>query len=144
MLWADEKTQFPKNYFSSLVQLESLEKRLSRDTKFKCIYAKTNIKDLEKGYLITLTDAQIVEQRSNKELYLVNGPVINLNKQGKVRRFLNGAVKFHGTSLNNSMINGPDLIQIQIHVLLKFLQHKFAASADGEGMFLQVVVLDCD
>ena len=32
MLWADDNIQLPNNYFSSLVQLKSLEKRLSRDT----------------------------------------------------------------------------------------------------------------
>ena len=31
MLWADDNIQLPNNYFSSLVQLKSLEKRLSRD-----------------------------------------------------------------------------------------------------------------
>ena len=35
MLWVDDNIQLPNNYFSSLVQLKSLEKRLSRDTSLK-------------------------------------------------------------------------------------------------------------
>ena len=35
MLWADENIQLPNNHFSSLVQLKSLKKRLSRDTSLK-------------------------------------------------------------------------------------------------------------
>ena len=144
MLWADDSVQLPNNYFSSLVQLKSLEKRLSRDTSLKENYANTIREDLEKGYLVTVPDAHKVEQRSVKEWYLPHHPVINPKKPGKVRRVLNGAAKFHGTSLNNSLLTGPDLLQNLIHVLLRFRQHQFAVSADIEGMFLQVGVPDWD
>ena len=144
MLWADDNIQFPNNYFSSLVQLKSLEKRLSRDTTLSENYANTIREDLEKGYLITVPDAHKFEQRSDKEWYLPHHPVINPNKPGKVRRVLNGAAKFHGTSLNKSLLTGPDLLQNLIHVLLRFRQHQFAVSADIGGMFLQVGVPDCD
>ena len=99
---------------------------------------------MEKRYLITVPDSHKVEQRSDKEWYLPHHPVINPNKTGKVRRVLNGAAKFHGTSLNKSLLTGPDLLQNLIHVLLRFRQHQFAVSADIEGMFLQVGVPDCD
>ena len=66
------------------------------------------------------------------------------NKPGKVRRVLNGASKFHGTSLNKSLLVGPDLLQNLILVLLQFRQHKYAVSADIEGMFLQVGALARD
>ena len=39
---------------------------------------------------------------------------------------------------------GPDLLQNLIFVLLRFRQHKYAVSADIEGMFLQVGVLARD
>ena len=106
-------------------------------------YANTILDDLGKGYFITVPDAHKVEQRSDKEWYL-HHPVINPNKPGKVRMVLNGAAKFHGTSLDKSLLTGPDLPQNLIHVLLRFLQHQFAVSADIEGMFLQVGVPDCD
>ena len=144
MLWADDNTQLPNNYFSSLVQLKSLEKRLSRDTSLKETYANTIREDLEKGYLNTVPDAHNVEQWSDREWYLPHHPVINPNKPGKVRRLLNGAAKFHGTSLNKSLLTGPDLLQNLIHVQIRFRQHQFAVSADIEGMFLQVGVPDRD
>ena len=144
MLWVDDSIQLPNNYFSSLVQLKSLEKRLSRDTSLKENYANTIREDLEKVYLITVHDAHKAEQQSVKEWYLPHHPAINPNKPGKVRRVLNGAAKFHGTSLNKSLLTGPNLLQNLIHVLLRFRQHQFAVSADIEGMFLQVGVSDCD
>ena len=60
------------------------------------------------------------------------------NNSGKVRRVHNGASKFHGTSLNKSLLVGLDLLQILVFVLLRFRQHHFAVSVDIEGMFLQV------
>ena len=71
-------------------------------------------------------------------------PVLNPKKSGKVRRVLNGAAKFHGASLNKSLLTGPDLLQNLIYVLLRFRQHPYAVSADIEGMFLQVGVLPSD
>ena len=144
MLWADDNIQLPNNYFSTLVQLKSFKKRLSRDTTLKENYAKTISEDLEKGYVIPIADAHMVKQRSDREWYLPHHPVINPKKPEKVRRVLNGAAKFHGTSLNKSLLTGPDLLQNLIHALFSFRQLQFAMSTDIEGMFLQVGVPDCD
>ena len=113
MLWADDNIQLSNNYFSSLVQLMSLKKRLEN-------FAKTISEDHGKGYVIQIIDAHMVEHLSDKECYLQHRPVINPNKPRKVRRVLNVAAKFHGTSLNNFLLTGPDLLQNLIHVLLRF------------------------
>ena len=144
MLWADDNIQLPNNYFLSLVQLKSLEKRLSRDTTLKENYAKTISEDLGKGYVIKIPDAHMVAQLSDKERYLPHHTVINPNRPGKRRRVMNGSAKFHGTSLNKSLLTDPDLLPNLIHVLLRFRQHQFTVSADIEGMFLQMGVPDCD
>ena len=144
MLWAADTIQLPNNYFSSLVQLKSLEKPLAKDDDLREKYASTIKEDLNKGYVIEVPDAHKVESRSDKEWYLPHHPVLNPNKPGKVRRVLNGAAKFHGASLNKSLLTGPDLLQNLIYVLLRFRQHPYAVSADIEGMFLQVGVLPSD
>ena len=144
MLWAADNIQLPNNYFSSLVQLKSLEKRLAKDEELREKYTSTIKEDLNKGYVIEVPDAHKVESRSDKEWYLPHHPVLNPNKPGKVRRVLNGAAKFLGASLNKSLLTGPDLLQNLIYVLLRFRQHPYAVSADIEGMFLQVGVLPTD
>ena len=144
MLWAADDTQFPNNYFSSLVQLKSLEKRLAKDEDLREKYTSTIKEDLNKGYVIEVPDSHKVENRSDKEWYLPHHPVFSPNKPGKVRRVLNGAAKFHGASLNKSLLTGPDLLQNLSYVLLRFGQHPYAVSADIEGMFLQVGVLPSD
>ena len=76
--------------------------------------------------------------------HLLHHPVVNPNKPGKVSRVLNGASKFHGASLNKSSLVGLDLLENLIFVLLRFRQHKYAVSANIEGMFIQVGVLARD
>ena len=79
-----------------------------------------------------------------REWYLPHHPVIHPNKPGKVRRVLNGAAKFQGSSLNNVLLTGPDLLQSLIHILIRFRQYPYAVSADIEGMFLQVGAISDD
>ena len=84
------------------------------------------------------------KNRSDPEWYVPHHPVLNPNKPGKVRRVLNGASRFHGSSLNNSLLVGPDLLQNLLFVLMRFREHKYAISADIEGMFMQVGLLESD
>ena len=85
----------------------------------------------------------MVEQRSVKECYLPQHPVINPKKQGNMRWVLNGAAKFIGASLNMSLVAGTDLIQVLIHVLLRFRAQQFEAFADIQSMLLQVGIPEC-
>ena len=143
MLWSDNDVSLPNNYYSSLAQLKSLEKRLDKDPLLREKYTETIREDISKGYVITVNPHD-PSSRAEREWYLPHHPVLNPNKPGKVRRVLNGASKFHGTSLNRSLLVGPDLLQNLFFVLLRFRQHKYAVSADIEGMFLQVGVLARD
>ena len=121
-----------------------MKKRLTKDQTLGEKYSNTIKEDLDKGYVVRVKDAHKVESRSRRKWCLRYHPVVNPKKPGKVPRILNGAAKFHGASLNKSLITGPDLLQNIIYVLLRFRQHPFAVSADIKGMFLQVGVLPCD
>ena len=105
------------------MQLKSLEKRLAKDEDLREKYTSIIKEVLNKGYVIEVPDAHKVGSRSDKEWYLPHHPVLNPNKPGKVRRVLNGAAKFHGASLNKSLLTGPDLLQNIFYVLLRFRQH---------------------
>ena len=91
MLWAENNIELPNNYFSALVQLKSLEKRLTKDQTLREEYSTTIKEDLDKGYVVRVKDAHMVESRSRREWYLPHHPVVNPNKPGKVRRVLNRA-----------------------------------------------------
>ena len=144
MLWADEESTLPNNYFSALVQLKSLERRLGKNPQLKESYSKTTREDFEKGYIVRVDKSECFRTDNRREWYLPHHPVVHTHKPGKVRRVFNGAAKFHGHSLNNALLTGPDLLQSLIHILFRFRQFPKAVSADTEGMFLQVGVIPKD
>ena len=144
MLWADDESSLPNIYFSALVQLKSLERRLEKTPELKASYAQTIKDDFDKGYIVQVDKSDCFRIDNPREWYLPHHPVIHPHKPGKVRRVLNGAAKFHGVSLNSTLLTGPDLLQTLIHVLMRFRQHPYAVSADIEGMFLQVGVIPED
>ena len=67
MLWAEDNIELPNNYSSALVQLKSLEKRLSKDQILREKYSNAIKEDLDKGYVVRVKDAHKVESRSERE-----------------------------------------------------------------------------
>ena len=66
ILWAADNTKLPNNYFSSLVQLKSFEKRLAKDEDLREKYISTIKEDRNKGYVIEVPDANKVRTGSTK------------------------------------------------------------------------------
>ena len=78
--------------------------------------------------------------------YLPHHPVLNPNKPDKVRVVFDCAACYQGTSLNDQLLQGPDLTNNLFGVLTRFRQEPVALMADIESMFHQVLVdpNDCD
>ena len=51
-LWVDAESSLPKNYFSALVQLETLEHRLERTLDLKTTQAQSIKDHFDKGYIV--------------------------------------------------------------------------------------------
>ena len=88
MLWADDESTLPNNYFSALVQLKSLERRLGKDPQLKESYSKTIKEDFEKGYTVQVDKFECFRTDNRRKRYLPHHPVIHPHKPGKVRRVL--------------------------------------------------------
>ena len=54
------------------------------------------------------------------------------------------AAKYCGTSLNENLLKGPDLLSILIGIILRFRINEFAVMGDIEQMFRQVYVPTTD
>ncbi len=61
-------------------------------------------------------------------------------KPDKVRVVFDCAGKYHGESLNDKILQGPDLTNSLVGVLCRFRQEAVAVMADVEAMFHQVLV----
>ena len=66
------------------------------------------------------------------------------HKPGKVRVVFDCAARFGDTSLNDQLLQGPDLTNNLTGVLLRFRQKSVALMADVEQMFHQVRVAPDD
>ena len=141
MLWADDESSLPNNYFSALVQFKSLERRLKKTPELKASYVQTIKDDFDKGYIVQVDKSDCFRVDNTREWYLPHHPMFHPHKPGKVLRVLKVAAKFHGVSLNSKILTGPDLLQTLRHVLMRFRQHPYAVSADIEGLFLRGCVI---
>ena len=118
-------------------RLDLLGKRLKRDVSLKQKYTEGVQDYLSKGYEQRVTN---IGREDGCVWYLPHHPVIHPRKPGKVRLVFDCSARYQGTSLNDSIHQGPDLTNKLLGVLLKFRQEPIALSADIEEMFCQVRV----
>ena len=107
------------------------------------MYTATVNDYIQKGYAKEFPD---VARDSKRVWYLPHHPVINEHKPGKIRVVFDCAAKFKDVSLNSQLLQGPDLINSLVGVLIRFRQDHIALAADVEAMFhqIRVKVYDCD
>ncbi len=78
--------------------------------------------------------------------YLPHHPVYHPQKPDKIRVVFDCSAKYRGTSLNDQLLQGPDLTNSLVGVLTRFREEPVAFMSDVESMFYQVHVRssDCD
>ena len=129
-------SELPNNKTQAEQRLLSLTKRLVRYPELHQKYSAFMEDLLEKGYA-----RRVPEDQENKpSWYLPHHPVIHPHKPSKVRVVFDCAVRFQGASLNERILQGPDLTNTLIGVLSRFRQESTAVMADVEQMFYQVLV----
>ena len=94
---------------------------------------------IQKGYARKMTEEEAV-RRSQRTWYLPHHAVFPPQKQGKTRVVFDAASLRDGVSLNNQLLQGADLTNNLLGILLRFRQYPIALVADTEGMFNQVKV----
>ncbi|XP_072178274.1 uncharacterized protein [Diadema setosum] len=119
-------------------RLQSLGRRLRRDEDLHRRYTKAMTDLVEEGYA-----EKVAEENAGScdpVWYLPHHPVENPNKPGKTRIVFDCASTFLGRSLNDAVLQGPDLTNSLLGVLLRFRQEPIAVMGDIKAMFNQVRV----
>ncbi|XP_076047302.1 uncharacterized protein LOC143028823 [Oratosquilla oratoria] len=93
----------------------------------------------EKGYAEYVPEVDL-KRDDGKVWYLPHHAVTSETKPGKVRVVFDCAAQKNGVSLNSQCLQGPDLNNKLIHVLLRFRQYHYAITADIEAMYHQVKI----
>ena len=130
----------PDNKPLAEIRLKCLKSKLCKDPDMHQKYTQQMEDYIQKGYA-SHADEQSAEGRT---WYLPHHGVTSAAKPGKVRVVFDAAAKYRGTSLNDNLVQGPDLVNSLVGVLIRFRQEPVALVGDIEAMFHQVKVSDPD
>ena len=139
MLWKSDDVKLVNNRPLAVTRLLSTEKRLEKVPEIREIYVSKIDDYLKDGHVkeLTKTESSITTSRTN---YIPHHFVLEPNKPSKIRIVWDASAKFKGTSLNDHLLKGPDLLNSLVSVLSKFRRGRIAVMADIEKMFHQVLV----
>ena len=124
--------QLPSNKVPVLMRTKSTLKNLSKNPLKLDACLKSMERNIESGF-VERVDSNY-EPPEGKQWYLPIFPV-QQEKKSKVRLVYDASARFSGCSLNDSLLQGPDLNNQLRGVLLRFRQKPIAFGADIESMF---------
>nr|XP_027206604.1 uncharacterized protein LOC113800073 [Penaeus vannamei] len=119
-------------------RMKSLKRKLESDKTFKETYITQMEKNISKQYAEIVPPSGL-ERNDGRIWYMPHHAVRHPTKL-KVRVVYDLKAKFNGTSLNDHLLQGPDLTNPLIGVLMRFRHGHYAVTADIEEMFYQVKV----
>lgn len=135
----DDQVQFPDNRVLVEQRLMGLKKRFVKNETLHSDYTTFMETIIEKGYAEKVPESEI-ERKDGKVWYIPHHSVYHPKKPSKIRVVFDCAASYMGTSLNKVLLQGPDLTNSLIEVLLEFRQETVAIKSDIESMFYQVLV----
>jgi len=139
--WKDTDIRLPFNRSMALKRLQPLKRKFERDASLFALYQDKMDALLQDGYARKIPDED--EVKTQRTWYV---PHYSCNVAGKFRVVHDCAAVFGGTPLNENFLQGHDLTNTILSVLLRFRQGKVAFTGDIKSMFFQVKVdpRDCD
>ena len=126
----------PKNRPQAYSRLMRLKSRFKRDHQYFSDY-KQFMDHMLENCAERINDKN--QEKSGKVNYVPNHGVYH-KKPGKIRVVFDCSALYEGTSLNQKLLQGPDLTNNLLGVLCRFRNEPIAFSCDVEGMFNQFLV----
>ena len=131
--WKHSNVTLPNNRQVALRRITHLQKRFLKDFNFYKLYEAKMNKFVINGYARKIPDDNL--QPGSKTWYLPHHATGN-----KFRIVFDCGASFKGTSLNDNLLQGPDLTGNLLGVLTRFREGPIAVIADIRAMFHQVKV----
>ena len=135
-----ERPYLPDNKKQAMVRLSHLKRKLVKDDKYKEQYVNFMNEIIRKGEAEEVHD----QGKEGEKWYIPHHGVHHSKKPDKLRVVFDCSAKYRGTSLNDHLLSGPDLLNNLNGVLLRFRQHSIALMCDIEKMFHQFYVYETD
>ena len=99
---------FPDNKAHAIQLLSSLERKLKRNTQFLADYSDFMSKIMDKGYAERVPQSEL-QQNIGRTWFIPHHGVYHPTRQGKIRVVFDCTATYQGVSLNNCLLQGPDL-----------------------------------
>ncbi|XP_057687730.1 uncharacterized protein LOC130913275 [Corythoichthys intestinalis] len=132
----------PNNRSIAEQRLMSLKRKFGKNEVFREEYVAFLTDVIDQGYAEIVPEGQL-RQEDGKQWYIPHHGVYHPRK-GKLRVVFDCGAMYKGMSLNCQLLQGPDLTNSLIGVLLRFRQESVALMADIQAMFHQVKVSEKD
>lgn len=137
-----DDVSLPDNHHVAEQRLSSLKRKFKRNETFHEEYTTFLSDVIDKGYAEAVPQEQL-RRKDGRVWYIPHHGVYHPRK-GKLRVVFDCGASFNGTSLNSELLQGPDLTNRLVGVLLRFRQEPIAMMADIQAMFHQVKVSEED
>ncbi len=136
----EKAASLPNNRVMALNRLKPLKKRLESNPKYRHDYVTFMDKVISSGYAerVPTNDRRIADDKP--VWYIPHHGVYHPKKPDKIRVVFDCSAQFQGESLNNHLLQGPDLTNNLTGVLCRFRREPVAVMCDIEAMFYQVKV----
>ncbi|XP_069128774.1 uncharacterized protein [Argopecten irradians] len=131
----DKNIVLPDNTSMARKRLHGIRNKFMKDPKFKEDYTNFMKVFLEKGY----AEPAPHDGEKGKVWFIPHHGVYHKQKN-KIRVVFDCSAQYQGISLNNNLLQGPDLTNNLLGVLLRFREEQVAVVGDIEAMFHQVKV----
>ncbi|XP_072768487.1 uncharacterized protein [Nerophis lumbriciformis] len=136
----EEDPIMPNNRCIAEQRIQSLKRKFNTNEKFHKEYTSFLTDMIDSGYAELVPADQL--NRKDGRLWYIPHHGVHHSKKGTLRVVFDCGAVFKGTSLNCELLQGPDLTNSLIGVLIRFRQEPVALMADIKAMFHQVKVSD--
>ena len=134
----DVDQHLPDNKAQTVQCAAGLKRRLEKNTKFREDYKSFMSSIIEQGYAEEVP-AEDRERNDGMVRYIPHHGVYHPKKK-KMHVVFNCAARYQGISINDTLLQGPDLTNTLVGVLLRFRQEPTAFVTDIHSMFYQVTI----
>lgn len=128
----------PNNYEVAAQHILNLAKKFKRDTAYAAEYKIFMDDVLSKGYAQKVPQERL--QRNDGHVWYIPHHGVYHKQKKKLRVVFDCSSSYRGKSLNGELLQGPDLANPLLGILLRFCQEEIAIMADIEAMYYQVRV----
>ncbi|XP_068210502.1 uncharacterized protein [Palaemon carinicauda] len=136
MPFRDRNVNLPRIKKQAVSRAKWQRRKMKNSEDYRQQYTAFMDKLFEKGYAYKIPDDEV-----NKiPVWYLPHDAVFLPKKGKIRVVFYCSAKFEGVSLNDVLLQGPNLTNSLTGVLIRFRQEVYAFIGDIEAMFFQIKI----